>query len=640
MSLATIRLFIFSYCLLLVSYANNYSIEQDKHAIIKNEDTLGYFYRGTANLSTAERAEISNKKLSLLDINEFNDSLLIIENDSLFSLIKYNSIPLISIDLNDEKLLNLSKEVQIRSIYDNLVKSLKGEPEQLFITANIYNIIYSLLIVIAVSILIYLVLRYTPLLFETISNREFKFLKVIKFRNIDIMTPKSIIATIIGVLQLLRIYIIFLVVKYGINLVHGFWTNDESEYLSEIFDGIITSLFLTILMYYVFKIILSVFNTFVDKLSKWRGSIIKSVQIQSLEIMSEDKIADVIILIAKISRVLGLISVLYLYTTLLFGQFDYTRTWSVTLLHYALSPLNDLTNSFIAYLPNLFNIIIISAAIYYFSKLLKFIFLQIQAGNIQLPGFYEEWALPTFKITRFLLFAFGAIVIFPYLPGSDSPFFQGISIFIGVLFTLSSSSAVSNIVAGTVLTYMRPFKLGDRVKISDAEGDVIEKTLLVTRIRTIKNIDISIPNSMVLSSHIINFSSNAKSSGLIIHTTVTIGYDVPWKIIHELLIKSAKMTEGISNKHEPFVLQTALNDFSVAYEVNAYTSEVNSLAKIYSELHSHILDVFNESGIEIMSPVYSAVRDGNQSTIPVENLPKDYKAPEFNLKNSIFIFKT
>ncbi|MFA7626015.1 MAG: mechanosensitive ion channel domain-containing protein [Candidatus Kapaibacterium sp.] len=608
MSLATIRLFIFSYCLLLVSYANNYSIEQDKHAIIKNEDTLGYFYRGTANLSTAERAEISNKKLSLLDINEFNDSLLIIENDSLFSLIKYNSIPLISIDLNDEKLLNLSKEVQIRSIYDNLVKSLKGEPEQLFITANIYNIIYSLLIVIAVSILIYLVLRYTPLLFETISNREFKFLKVIKFRNIDIMTPMSIIATIIGVLQLLRIYIIFLVVKYGINLVHGFWTNDESEYLSEIFDGIITSLFLTILMYYVFKIILSVFNTFVDKLSKWRGSIIKSVQIQSLEIMSEDKIADVIILIAKISRVLGLISVLYLYTTLLFGQFDYTRTWSVTLLHYALSPLNDLTNSFIAYLPNLFNIIIISAAIYYFSKLLKFIFLQIQAGNIQLPGFYEEWALPTFKITRFLLFAFGAIVIFPYLPGSDSPFFQGISIFIGVLFTLSSSSAVSNIVAGTVLTYMRPFKLGDRVKISDAEGDVIEKTLLVTRIRTIKNIDISIPNSMVLSSHIINFSSNAKSSGLIIHTTVTIGYDVPWKIIHELLIKSAKMTEGISNKHEPFVLQTALNDFSVAYEVNAYTSEVNSLAKIYSELHSHILDVFNESGIEIMSPVFCCQR--------------------------------
>ncbi|MDX9790788.1 MAG: mechanosensitive ion channel [Candidatus Kapabacteria bacterium] len=608
MSLATIRLFIFSYCLLLVSYANNYSIEQDKHAIIKNEDTLGYFYRGTANLSTAERAEISNKKLSLLDINEFNDSLLIIENDSLFSLIKYNSIPLISIDLNDEKLLNLSKEVQIRSIYDNLVKSLKGEPEQLFITANIYNIIYSLLIVIAVSILIYLVLRYTPLLFETISNREFKFLKAIKFRNIDIMTPKSIIATIIGVLQLLRIYIIFLVVKYGINLVHGFWTNDESEYLSEIFDGIITSLFLTILMYYVFKIILSVFNTFVDKLSKWRGSIIKSVQIQSLEIMSEDKIADVIILIAKISRVLGLISVLYLYTTLLFGQFDYTRTWSVTLLHYALSPLNDLTNSFIAYLPNLFNIIIISAAIYYFSKLLKFIFLQIQAGNIQLPGFYEEWALPTFKITRFLLFAFGAIVIFPYLPGSDSPFFQGISIFIGVLFTLSSSSAVSNIVAGTVLTYMRPFKLGDRVKISDAEGDVIEKTLLVTRIRTIKNIDISIPNSMVLSSHIINFSSNAKSSGLIIHTTVTIGYDVPWKIIHELLIKSAKMTEGISNKHEPFVLQTALNDFSVAYEVNAYTSEVNSLAKIYSELHSHILDVFNESGIEIMSPVFCCQR--------------------------------
>ena len=247
------------------------------------------------------------------------------------------------------------------------------------------------------------------------------------------------------------------------------------------------------------------------------------------------------------------------------------------------------------------------------------------------PGFYPEWADPTYKIVRFLVLAFSAIVIFPYLPGADSPIFQGVSVFLGVLFSLGSTSAIANVVAGVVLTYMRPFKIGDRVKIADTTGDIIEKTLLVTRVRTIKNVDVTIPNAMVLGSHIINFSSSAKDAGLILHTGVTIGYDVPWRKVHDLLIAAARATPGILKQPGPFVLQTGLDDSYVSYELNAYTDQPNIMANTYSELHQSIQDKFNEARVEILSPRYSALRDGNRSTVPEDHLPKSYQPPAFRI---------
>ena len=186
-------------------------------------------------------------------------------------------------------------------------------------------------------------------------------------------------------------------------------------------------------------------------------------------------------------------------------------------------------------------------------------------------------------------------------------------------------------VAGVVLTYMRPFRIGDRVKIADTMGDIMEKTLLVTRVRTIKNVDVSIPNAMVLGSHIINFSSSAKERGLILHTTVTIGYDVPWKKVHELLVSAAKTSENILETPAPFILQTSLDDSYVSYELNAYTDRPDKMAVTYSELHQNIQEKFNEAGVEIMSPHYSAVRDGNHTAIPDEYLPKGYKPKTFRI---------
>jgi small-conductance mechanosensitive channel len=161
----------------------------------------------------------------------------------------------------------------------------------------------------------------------------------------------------------------------------------------------------------------------------------------------------------------------------------------------------------------------------------------------------------------------------------------------------------------------------------------MEKALLVTRIRTIKNEDITLPNSAILSGHTINYTTTAKELGLILHTGVTIGYDVPWKQVHELLIQAALATDGImkDEKHKPFVLQTSLDDFYVAYQINAYTDQSHRMAAIYSGLHQNIQDKFNEAGVEILSPHYRAARDGNMTTSPANYLPKDYKAPSFNI---------
>jgi small-conductance mechanosensitive channel len=252
-------------------------------------------------------------------------------------------------------------------------------------------------------------------------------------------------------------------------------------------------------------------------------------------------------------------------------------------------------------------------------------------GTISFPGFQKDWAVPTFKIVRFIILVLSVIIIYPYLPGAQSRAFEGVSILLGVVLSMASASAISNMIAGIVLTYMSAFKLGDRVKIADTIGDVIEKTLLVTRVRTIKNVDVTIPNSMVLGSHIINFSSSAQERGLILHTPVTISYDTPWNKVHELLISAALECDDILKEPKPFVLQNSLDDFYVNYEINAYTNEPGKMAAIYSQMHSKIQDKFNEAGVEIMSPHFSAVRDGNQTAIPQDYLPKDYQPRSFRL---------
>ena len=244
------------------------------------------------------------------------------------------------------------------------------------------------------------------------------------------------------------------------------------------------------------------------------------------------------------------------------------------------------------------------------------IFDGIKSKRIRIPNFYPEWAGPSFGIIKLMIFVLTAVIIFPYLPGSSSPAFQGITIFIGLLVSLGSTTAVSNVIAGTVLTYTRAFKVGDQVEIADTRGRVVERSTFVTRIQTLKNVIVSVPNSMVLNNNIVNYSKNMGKSGLLVHTSITIGYDVPWQTVNKLLTAAADKTEHINEEPEPFVLQTSLEDNYVSYEINGWTQKPELLPKIYSILHANILDEFHGQNVEITSPHFRAARDGSPSTIP------------------------
>lgn len=331
-------------------------------------------------------------------------------------------------------------------------------------------------------------------------------------------------------------------------------------------------------------------------------------------------------------RLLLIIVLIYIALPILFSIFPWTEPIADRLIGYVLTPLRNVLASIIQYIPNLLTIVVIYLITRYVIKVIKFFAEEIASGALKVSQFYPDWAMPTFNIIRFLMYAFMFVVIFPYLPGSDSKVFQGVTVFLGVLFSLGSSSAIANMVSGVVLTYMRPYKLGDRVKIGDVVGDVIEKNLLVTRVRTTKNEDITVPNSTILSNYSINYSTTSKDIGLILHTTITLTYDTPWMQINELMVKAALKTDNILQSPQPFVLQTALNDFYVSYEINAYTDVPQQMAATYSELHKNLQDVFNEAGLEIMSPHVFAVRDGNSIQIPDTYKPEGYKKPGFTIE--------
>jgi small-conductance mechanosensitive channel len=373
-------------------------------------------------------------------------------------------------------------------------------------------------------------------------------------------------------------------------------------------------------------------NKFFVVFQKWLQKHNTNTYLSRIKIFSPRKIIIAIIRMALVARWILVGFIVYLSLPLIFSIFPETRQFTDTLINWILSPAKKVLRSIFEFLPNLFTIVIVWFIINQLVKFVRYIANEVEAGRIVLSGFYPEWAQTTFSLVRFLLYVFLLIVIFPYLPGSNSPAFQGVSVFLGLILSLGSSSAITNIIAGLVITYMRPFKIGDRIKINDTLGDVLEKNLLNTRIRTSKNEEITIPNSAVLSGSVVNYSAKCAEEGVILHTTVTIGYDVPWKKVHESLIQAAKRCKLAEQSMAPFVLQTSLDDFYVAYQVNIYTKQANQMANVYSELHMNIQDVFNENGIEIMSPHYHAQRDGSQTTIPQNYLPADYEAPAFRVE--------
>ncbi len=359
-----------------------------------------------------------------------------------------------------------------------------------------------------------------------------------------------------------------------------------------------------------------------------------SISVRSVEVLSADSTANVLQTGITGLRWLVIAVLLYVYLPLVLSFFPWTEQYADRLLSYLLTPLGQVARSALNYLPNIFFIAVIVAVGRVALKVIRLLFNAVEHGTLSVKGFEREWADPTYKIVRFLVIAFMGVVLFPYLPGAKSDAFKGVSLFLGVLVSFGSSSAIANIVAGVVLTYTRAFNVGDRVQIGETTGDVVAKTLLVTRVRTIKNVDVTIPNAMVLGAHVLNFTAVADTSGLILHTAVTIGYDVPWRQVHELLIAAAKATPDLMEDPAPFVLQKSLDDFYVSYELNAYTEQPKRMARTYGALHANIQDAFAAAGVEILSPHYKALRDGNTAALPADRLPAGYRAPAFRVQSA------
>lgn len=337
---------------------------------------------------------------------------------------------------------------------------------------------------------------------------------------------------------------------------------------------------------------------------------IRPLKLQNLEILSTQQISGFLQAFFSLLQgpiVIGLIAI---YGLTILRIFPITTKISIVLSGYILQIVFLAWSSFLNYLPNIVYIAIVILLLRFFNRCSRFIFKNIEQDNISFPGFYREWAKPTQQIIRFIAFIFALAVIFPLLPGSSSPAFQGISIVVGLLVSLGSTAAVANIMAGLALTYTRAFRVGDRVSIGDITGDVLEKSIMVTRLKTAKKENITIPNSTVLDSKITNFSASVAKGGLILHVSISIGYEVPWEKIHELMLAAAAMTENVLTDPAPFVLQTKLDDFYVVYELNAHTNIPKLIPITYSKLYQNLLVTFREGEVDITSPHYSFLVGG------------------------------
>jgi len=357
-------------------------------------------------------------------------------------------------------------------------------------------------------------------------------------------------------------------------------------------------------------------------LVEWSHTRIVPTLLQKSEVISPDQMSALILALVRFIRLAAVLALLYFYIGLVFSFFPSTRSLAGELLAFVIRPIETIWQAIRVQVPKLFFIFILVLITRYVLKLMRAFFGSVERGAIDITGFDRDWAAPTYKLSKILAIAFTATIAYPYIPGSGSDAFKGVSIFLGVLVSIGSTSFVSNVVAGLTVTYMRAFKAGDRVKIGEFTGDVVAMGLQATHLRTPKNEIVSVPNAMITHNQVINYSALARTQGLILHTTAGIGYDAPWRQVHAMLLMAAEKTPGLLREPPPFVHQKSLDDFCVTYELNAYTDQPQAMGRLYSNLHKNIQDLFNEYGVQIMTPAYRADKE-----VPVVVPKEDWYTP-------------
>jgi small-conductance mechanosensitive channel len=340
------------------------------------------------------------------------------------------------------------------------------------------------------------------------------------------------------------------------------------------------------------------FETRRDKIRPWAGNLLELGRVGPIAARLIDTLGTLLVFV-----------LIYVYAGVVLGLFPATRPVSGRLASFVLEPFRILARGFVDHLPGLIFVAVLILVTNYVITLVRLVFAEIESGRMKFAGFYPEWAPPTYRLVRILIVALAVVVAYPYIPGSNTNAFKGVSILIGILVSLGSGSTISNVISGIAITYMRSFQVGDVVRVGEHLGRVMETTMFVTRIRTPKNVEINIPNSVILGSNVVNYSAEVdKGNAVIVHSEVTIGYQWPWRQVHALMVRAAERTEGVLKEPGPFVLQRSLDDFGVRYEINVFTDQPHRMEQIRSQLHRNMQDEFNEYGVEIMTPAYEGDR--------------------------------
>lgn len=350
---------------------------------------------------------------------------------------------------------------------------------------------------------------------------------------------------------------------------------------------------------------------------------LRNVGVQSFEILRADRVWEALTRLLNLLGTLAIVVLAMLTLDGVLGLFPWTRPVANQLTGNVARPVGLLFRALLSAIPDLLFLIVLFFVVKYFLRFTRLFFDAMERGAVSFSGFESEWAQPTFRLVRILTIAFAIVVAYPYIPGSSSDAFKGVSLFLGIIFSLGSSSFIANAIAGYSMTYRRAFRVGDRVRIGDVVGDVTAVRMQATHIKTPKNEEVTVPNSQILAANVVNYSRLASEDGLLLHATVGIGYETPWRQVEAMLLLAAERTAGLMKEPRPFVHLTALGDFCVTYEVNVSCATAQQMPDLYAELHRQILDVFNEYGVQIMTPAYEG--DAEKPKV----VPKDqwYLAP-------------
>ncbi len=336
----------------------------------------------------------------------------------------------------------------------------------------------------------------------------------------------------------------------------------------------------------------------------------KPLVIKGYELMNVPQQKRILLVLTRVLQIFLVLLQLFISLPLLFSIFPETEKFTWNMINYVWSPLRDMVVSIVRYFPNLVKIFVIIYVVRWVLKGLHHISDEIAVGHLKIDRFYQDWAQPTYHIIRIFVIAFTLVVIWPLLPGSESGIFKGVSIFVAALFSLGSTTTIGNLISGIIITYMRPFLVGDFVRIGEQEGEVIEKNAFITRLRDIKGNLVTVPNNSILSQQTVNYTAAARDGkGSIVHSTFTFTYHVPRETVEAYLLEGAARCQLLEKNPKPFVLYTALEDFYTQYEINGYTKETARLFAVYSELHRHIIDVFHEHNLDPTSSHFIKVQE-------------------------------